>query len=130
MTLKIKRTKSKEVEATTDEDFGLVIICQQTTKKEHKEIKRDLENSLDFITSADIFYVWGNASIFIFDIDNFTEKDKHSIDSVLPKIKHAVIFNGKKEKGNTVNEMYITSDTNTITVGKKFCTLFRFSKRR
>lgn len=128
MTLTIKRTDSKGVGITSDEDLGLVILCQQTTQDEHNSIKRLLEDSLDIISSADIFYAWGNASIFIFDLKDFTEQDRKTIADVLPKVKHAVIFNGEQVKGNSINEMYVTCGKNEIKIGKKFYTLFTMKK--
>lgn len=128
MTLTIKRTDSKGVGITSDEDFGLVILCQQTTQDEHNDIKRLLEDSLDIISSADIFYAWGNASIFIFDLKDFTEQDRKTIADLLPKVKHAVIFNGEQVKGNSINEMYVTCGKNEIKIGKKFYTLFTMKK--
>lgn len=128
MTLTIKRTDSKGVGITSDEDLGLVILCQQTTQDEHNSIKRLLEDSLDIISSADIFYAWGNASIFIFDLKEFTEQDRKTIADLLPKVKHAVIFNGEQVKGNSINEMYVTCGKNEIKIGKKFYTLFTMKK--
>lgn len=128
MTLTIKRTDSKGVGITSDEDLGLVILCQQTTQDDHNNIKRLLEDSLDIISSADIFYAWGNASIFIFDLKDFTEQDRKTIADVLPKVKHAVIFNGEQVKGNSINEMYVTCGKNEIKIGKKFYTLFTMKK--
>ena len=128
MTLTIKRTNSKGVDITSDEDLGLIILCQQTTQDDHKSIKRLLEDSLDIISSADIFYAWGNASIFIFDLKEFTEQDRKTIADLLPKIKHAVIFNGEQVKGNSINEMYVTCGKNEVKIGKKFYTLFTMKK--
>lgn len=128
MTLTIKRTDSKGVGIISDEDLGLVILCQQTTQDEHTSIMRLLEDALDIIPSADIFYAWGNASIFIFDLKEFTEQDRKTIADLLPKVKHAVIFNGEQVKGNSINEMYVTCEKNEIKIGKKFYTLFTMKK--
>ena len=124
MNLQIKRNDSKGVEVTSDDGLGLVVLCQQTSHNDHEKIKRDLENSLDLISSVDIFYAWSNASIFIFDVSDFSEQTRKDISDTLPKIKHAVIYNGSQSKGNSVNEMYISCNKHEIKIGKKFYTLF------
>ena len=128
MTLKIKRADSKGVDIISDESLGLIILCQPTTHDEHGSLKHLIEDSLDIISSADIFYAWGNASIFIFDVNEFNEFDRKKINDILSKVKHAIVFNGEQLKGNSVNDMYITCGKNEVKIGKKFYTLFTMKK--
>lgn len=128
MELTVKRLDSKGVEVTSNDELGLLVICQQTTKTEHEDIKSKLENALDLISSVDVFYAWSNASIFIFDTDKFDDIGRKIISDTLPKTKHAVVFNGQQVKGNGINDMYITHDKNGVTVGKKFYKLLVFKK--
>lgn len=129
MHLKIKRIDTKGIKIISDGELGLVIICQQTTQKEHNEIKDLLENKFNKIVQVDIFYSWSNVSIFIFDIDAISDEDKRDIDQLIPKIKHAVILNGIQVKGSSVNELYVNySHGDSIQIGKKFCTLLDYKK--
>lgn len=130
MTLTIKRTDTKGVDIKSDGDLGLIVVCQQMTHSDHKSTKQLLEDSLDLISSADVFYAWGNASIFIFDIKEFNDSDRKNIADLLPKTKHAVIFNGVQMKGSAINEMYINCSKGEVKVGKKFCTLLTMKGRK
>ena len=130
MTLTIKRTDTKGVDIKSDGDLGLIVVCQQMTHSDHKSTKQLLEDSLDLISSADVFYAWGNASIFIFDIKEFSDSDRKNIADLLPKTKHAVIFNGVQMKGSAINEMYINCAKGEVKIGKKFCTLLTMKGRK
>lgn len=124
--MKIKRTDGKGVELITDE-FGLVIVYQQTTMDEHSNMKTELEEALDIIPSADIFYAWGSVSIFVFEMGEFTEETRKEVINIFPKVKRSIIFNGEIVS-NSINGMYVTANKKEIKVGKKFHTLFTMKK--
>lgn len=129
MTLTIKRVDTKGIEINSDGELGLVIVCQNTTQKDHDEVKEILEDNFDKQSHVDLFYSWSSVSIFIFDIDSISDDDKKNIDRLIPKIKHAVILNGVQVKGSSVNELYIDySNSECIRVNKKFCRLLDYKK--
>lgn len=128
MELTIRRFDSKGVEIVTTGEYGLIIICQQTTKTEHDKIKELLETSLDLISSADIFYSWNNASVFIFGTTYFDEANRKSIADLLPKTKHTVLYNGEQVWNSSINDMYITHSKNELIIGKKFYKLLIMKK--
>lgn len=128
MELTVKRLDSKGVEITSDGELGLLVVCQQTTKTNHKEIKSELERALDLISSTDVFYSWSSTSIFIFDTDSFDDNGRKIISDTLPKTKHTVVFNGQQLKGSGISGMYVTCDRNGITIGKKFYKLLVMKK--
>lgn len=127
MKLKINRKDDRGLNLTTDNNFGLVIICQDTTLVDHQSILNELTNRIGTTSKMDIFYQWSTSSVFIFDINEFDKSMKESINDALSKVTHMILFNNEK-RGGAVNKLYVKLDKNKCTVGKQFYTLLTYKK--
>jgi hypothetical protein len=133
MDLSITRTNNDGITIKTD-SLGLVMVFQNTTAKEHKEIMEDLETVFPDGDVFDIFYDYKNVSIFIFDAKpemTLSKEDKECIfDAVAEggKRKYAIILHGKIEKGNTLNQLIVREIKHGIYIGKQFTTLLTMSQ--
>ena len=123
MKLKLTRKDNNGLEGiiTSLEELGLIIVCQQTTKTEHKKVLNKIESCLGEEVDIDIFYDWKTTSIFIIDTNNF---DKQRLRNNMGKTRYAAIHNGTLVKGmNTLTELHVLITNGKITIGKQFAQL-------
>lgn len=128
MKLKITRKDNKEMTVKSDNGFGLIIVCQQTTRSEHHSIKKLLESSLNKTSKVDLFYSWNNVSIFIFENDNYSDSMTKQIRDTMRKIIRYAIYNDGVKVTSTLTDLYINVKDDILRVGKKFSMLLTMEK--
>lgn len=133
MDLKVIRNNNDSLAITTN-SLGLVMVFQNTTAKEHKQIIEDLETVFPDGDVLDIFYDYKNASVFIFDANPEMTLSKQDKDVIYDRVsnngkrKYAIILHGKIEKGNTLNQLIVREQKHGIYIGKQFTTLLTMTK--
>ena len=127
MKLQITRNDTKGMTIKSDDGFGLIVVCQQTTHSEHDSIKKGLESHLKENSKVDLFYSWNNVSIFIFNNKELDDKVTRAIIDMMQKTRCGIYGNGEKIT-STLTELYVNVKDDVLRVGKKFSMLLTMVK--
>ena len=132
MNLRLKRKDNNGLEGaiTSLENLGLIIVCQRTTKTEHKKLLNQIETCLGEEVDIDIFYDWKTSSIFIIDTDNFGNQVQQKLRNSLGKTRYAIVYKGNHLKRfNTLTELYVNIINGKLTIGKQFAQLLSIDSK-
>ena len=126
MNLKLTRKDNNGLEGITQslEELGLIIVCQQTTKTEHKNVLNKIESCLEEEVDIDIFYDWKTTSIFIIDTEKFDKDKQTKLRDMMGRTRYAAIYKGVlMKRSNTLTELYVNINNGKLTIGKQFAQL-------
>jgi hypothetical protein len=120
MSTKVERLGS-ELQITRDH-FGLILIYQTCSKNEHTKILNQLKQSSFHKPELDIFFEWKTMSVFMYDRQELSVKDRRKLQNISGKMKHGVILNGEllSDVSNLSSfSVFQVAEDNTVTVFNK-----------